>query len=1059
MAVDVFRLLLLCWLLTWKPADVSAGYCTEPLPVANAYRKWEGGAANTWVNYTCLAGYDHTGGTLTRQCQGGVYSGNAPTCLLNCGPPLNYTHSKTNSTSSLSGAYVSYTCLGTTNQTKDSNQMYCDPAIGRWESPVYCAEMETLIDSIKFLPLSSRDSSSNDVSANDERTSSDDATNYISVTSNNVLITTSDTATVAYTVLSSVDPMISALAPTAVGSVHSTLYSVGTGHTASLVNDGSSSYDSAFSSVHHTSPDSGSTSTPSTEHLSLQPSMSGISIPMTSLTTDVILTPSNQLTVDSSTGIHTNINASSASTFSVSMSSETCPRQDRLVVNLDGGPYEILHVAIIRPSEEDVYNFRLEVHSPKQSCDTASRLPWEYRTIVDCAAQRLFPIGNQLIILGSNPDETTIKICDVEVYGRKPSVDCGVPRPFPGRRVVFTNASLSSTAIYYCDEGYHYRGGPQTVECSLTGYWNNYGLYCSDKEKIEPNVTTVVAALEWTDNDIGTCSPVNGTTLDLAFDLGGKYEIKMVTITTQANTSAASLTMVISRDGLNKTCSVSSGSSYVHQTGEITVAIPCNTAPVGDHLDLFITGLTGDVCEVKVFGRPYTGEGVECRQSDKGVEFKGSVNMTINGLPCLPWTTDSSLQLDQFPDMTWAEASNYCRNPNGRNKPWCYVDLSKNWEECPIVHCDSICRRYQDGSTYKGDVGTTENGKSCIRWNSGGVPFKRTALYPGGSVSMGNCRNLISSMTRPWCYTNASPLQSEFCNIPSCPTASEYVTEYHLLDHHGVLLDVDESNFTECFLWKKKQNSAIRLPKGCDIENHVLGLCGETYSHNMSMMCSIPTENGARWVYSILECVNCGMPSQPPGMKVTYTSTYFSAVATYVCAAGYVRDSGAGNFSCLGTGNWDNATLICKVDCGPPDDVVGARLSYNQTVLGSIAYHQCLVTNETTNVTCGSSGMWDSPAWLVECLVDCGSPPTQNHMNVTYNSTLSGSTAVYVCVDGYVTASGSENVHCQDSGSWTSITLNCVEMSVTPSSSSSSTTATTLSLPTSFTSPFFMVIF
>ncbi|XP_071082951.1 serine-rich adhesin for platelets-like [Haliotis cracherodii] len=1274
MAVDLPRSLLLCWLLTWKPTAVSGSDCTEPFPVANAYRKWEGGADTTWANYTCLAGYDLTGGDLHRQCQGGAYSGNAPTCLLNCGPPLNYTHSKANSANSLSGVYVSYTCMGTTNQTAPINRLYCDPAIGRWESPVYCAEKETIVDSIQYLLPSTGNSISSDSTAGSDTASSDDATNHISVTTNNVIMTTSDAATIAYTAPSSVEltgsndvamaSTAGALASTVVVSQHSTLLSVGTFHTDSPhtasteVNDGSSShvrsvydtlsdvssvyssfidfssvyslsnevspvyslwsgtssvyssssdpspdvssssdsnsvyssssdpssdlssssdsnsvyssssdptsfsppstdfssvyslssdpssvysasndnnYNSDFfpssvqtssdlsslnpdssdvnsvystsgevsdvylsssdsNSVHLTSRDSSSfpesTSTPSTEHLSLQPSMTDIAIPMTSLTTDINSTPSNLLTVDSSTGIHTNVNVSSASTLGVSISSETCQRQNRLVVSLDGGPYEILQVAIIRPSEEDLYNFRLEVHSPMQTCDTASRLPWENRTLVDCTAERLFPIGKSLIIRGSTPDVGTIKICDVQVYGRIPSVDCGVPRPFPGRRVVFTTASLYSTAIYYCDHGYHYRGGQQQVQCKVTGYWESYGLYCSDKEKIDPTVTTIAAASEWTDNDIGTCSPVNGTTLDLSFELGGKYEIKMVTITTPA--SAASLTIVISRDGLNKTCTVSSPPDYVHQTGEITVAIGCSTAPVGDHLDLAITGLTGGLCEVKVFGRLHTGEGVECRQSSKGQEFKGSVNMTVNGRPCLPWVTAASLQLEDFPDMTWEEAANNCRNPNGQNSPWCYIDLSKNWEECPVVHCDTICRRYADGSTYSGSVDTTEDGSPCIGWNKDSVPFKRTAMYPGGQAAQDSCRNPISSMTRPWCYTNTNTQTYGYCNIPGCPKASEYVTEYHLLDHHGVLLDLNKSNFTECFHWIKKQNSAQRLPKGSDLESHVIESCGKTYTSNMTMMCSVATDNGTRWVYSILECVNCGHPSKPPGMVVSYVSTYFPAVATYSCASGYVRDSGTGNFSCLGTGHWDNATLFCIVDCGPPDKVIGASLEYNQTFLDSTAYHHCLVTNETTNVTCTSSGNWGSPVWLADCLVDCGlpqnetnmnvsytstlsgstavydcidryvatagsgdaecrhatatwtkptlickidcgSPATQTNMNVTYTSTVSGSTAVYACIDGYATASGSRNVICQDSGHWTSTTLNCVEMSDTPS--------------------------
>ena len=43
-----------------------------------------------------------------------------------------------------------------------------------------------------------------------------------------------------------------------------------------------------------------------------------------------------------------------------------------------------------------------------------------------------------------------------------------------------------------------------------------------------------------------------------------------------------------------------------------------------------------------------------------------------------------------FPDLTLSDASNYCRNPDGRTAhgPWCYtIDPDVTWEFCGIPFC------------------------------------------------------------------------------------------------------------------------------------------------------------------------------------------------------------------------------------------------------------------------------------------------------------------------------------------------------------------------------------
>ena len=76
--------------------------------------------------------------------------------------------------------------------------------------------------------------------------------------------------------------------------------------------------------------------------------------------------------------------------------------------------------------------------------------------------------------------------------------------------------------------------------------------------------------------------------------------------------------------------------------------------------------------------------------TSKGVDYAGSVNVTVSGLPCQPW----DLQEPHPHPFTavfrrFLEGHNYCRNPEGRGlSPWCYTkNYTKRWEYCDIPAC------------------------------------------------------------------------------------------------------------------------------------------------------------------------------------------------------------------------------------------------------------------------------------------------------------------------------------------------------------------------------------
>ncbi|CAG0889784.1 unnamed protein product [Darwinula stevensoni] len=88
----------------------------------------------------------------------------------------------------------------------------------------------------------------------------------------------------------------------------------------------------------------------------------------------------------------------------------------------------------------------------------------------------------------------------------------------------------------------------------------------------------------------------------------------------------------------------------------------------------------------------------ECRLTKKGREYIGKVNKTESGKECLRWdkmpygTPDDFLTnytySAHFINLdTWSHQS-YCRNPSGKERPWCFVmDKDVQWEYCDIPMC------------------------------------------------------------------------------------------------------------------------------------------------------------------------------------------------------------------------------------------------------------------------------------------------------------------------------------------------------------------------------------
>lgn len=78
-------------------------------------------------------------------------------------------------------------------------------------------------------------------------------------------------------------------------------------------------------------------------------------------------------------------------------------------------------------------------------------------------------------------------------------------------------------------------------------------------------------------------------------------------------------------------------------------------------------------------------------EDEKQADYRGTKSTTKSGYTCQKWTAQSPYTHDMTPEKKpnlGLGDHNYCRNPDGGEKAWCYTtDDRTRWEYCNVDNC------------------------------------------------------------------------------------------------------------------------------------------------------------------------------------------------------------------------------------------------------------------------------------------------------------------------------------------------------------------------------------
>ncbi|CDQ82217.1 unnamed protein product [Oncorhynchus mykiss] len=215
---------------------------------------------------------------------------------------------------------------------------------------------------------------------------------------------------------------------------------------------------------------------------------------------------------------------------------------------------------------------------------------------------------------------------------------------------------------------------------------------------------------------------------------------------------------------------------------------------------------------------------LEC-VSCNGESYRGPMDHTETGWECQRWDLEEPhkhlFHPKRYPDKGLVD--NYCRNPDGRQRPWCFTTNPHTlWEYCNITACstDSVVELevttmcfWGQGEGYRGSVAVTPSGVICQRWDSQ-YPHNHSYVpqnYRCKDLRENNCRN-PDGRDLPWCFTSDPNVRTAFCtNIPRCGKQNAEPQDCYTGSGENYRGEVSRTRSgLPCSLWSDHSNSGDR---------------------------------------------------------------------------------------------------------------------------------------------------------------------------------------------------------------------------------------------------------
>ncbi|CAB9496738.1 Hepatocyte growth factor-like protein [Seminavis robusta] len=166
-----------------------------------------------------------------------------------------------------------------------------------------------------------------------------------------------------------------------------------------------------------------------------------------------------------------------------------------------------------------------------------------------------------------------------------------------------------------------------------------------------------------------------------------------------------------------------------------------------------------------------------CGSADKKqADYRGTISITVSKLPCQDWAAQEPQKHDKTPEKFPQSGltKNYCRNPDGAEKAWCYTtNKDKRWEFCAVPTCGDLSDKCgvaeKKQADYRGTISVTESGIPCQDW-AAQEPQKHDKTpekFPQSGLTKNYCRN-PDGADKSWCYTTKKDKRWEYCNVPAC---------------------------------------------------------------------------------------------------------------------------------------------------------------------------------------------------------------------------------------------------------------------------------------------------